>query len=178
MPSNSWTWLVGTTALALLGCEMKDADRCPDPWVYIKEIRVCCPQNYVYDGEHDSCICKAGLVPGEDGITCEKAPPPSTEATDTPGTDTTPTCASGLGTPCLDKETSTDCAGFCESFCAWNPVASTGYCTTQGCTDGTCAEDYKCCDCAESTVLPQVSACLQSPDASLAGSLGGCTCEK
>jgi hypothetical protein len=167
-------------ALTLWGCEMKDADRCPNPWVYIQELRICCPQNYVYDRDHDSCKCKEGLVPGSDKVTCEKAPPVDTDPVDSGGTDSESedNCTSGLGTPCLDSVESSDCAAFCEDFCAWNPVYKTGYCTTENCTDGACASGYKCCDCTQSSVLPKATVCLTTDDAGLASSLGGCTCEK
>lgn len=181
-------WILGLSLLlffAATGCTISDEDRCPaDHWVYIKEIKMCCPSDHVYDTTSGKCTCPPGWSYGADGETCE---PPASDTGDLDagvvdggggdGTDTE-SCVSGLGSACTDNVTHTDCAAYCEKFCAWNPLPpASGRCTKEGCSSSAdCPPDYACCDCTGSLFLQKAVVCMPPDWAGDAASLGGCVC--
>ena len=137
------------------GCEMSDGDRCPNGYHYDPINTVCevCAEDEVWN--ETTYACEADTDSGTDTGTGGEAP-------------------TGLGEPC---QSDADCAGYEADFCAVNPMSGDGYCTIEDCALGECPAPYLCCDCTESTMLPPGFACLTEDDASLASSMGGCTCE-
>jgi hypothetical protein len=144
--------LVLLCAILAPACEISDADRCPD--------------GYVYDAERRFCV----VDPGGDGDTDADSDADSDADTDPDGGP-----PSGLGEACASQE---ECEGYDADYCAINPMTSVGYCTIQDCEMGACPDGYQCCDCTSSGVLPPGVACLTDSDATQASSvLGGCTCQ-
>ncbi len=89
-----------------------------------------------------------------------------------------PIAADGTGTPCTQSES---CSALAADTCISLPGSSSGFCSVQGCTAGSCLDSYVCChDCnpAAGPLLPfDGSACFPPEAASQLTKLAGCTCD-
>ncbi len=175
MPKRPLVWLA---ILVVTGCTIDDEDRCPEGYFYIPEITSCCLDGKVYVPSNPLLCVDPDFGGGEDtgendtedGGTGDGGTGDGgiggDENAQTVSTD-------GLGTPCSDD---TNCEGLDADYCAINPLEGAGYCSVNGCTPEICPGGYKCCDCREQVLLPQVAVCLTDSDAVLADSVQ-CTCE-
>ena len=89
---------------------------------------------------------------------------------------TLPVAADGTGTPCTDN---TQCSALTASTCI-NPSGTTGFCSVQGCTAGSCADSYLCCHSCNPAAAPMLpftgSACFHPNHTSQLTGMAGCTC--
>ncbi len=154
--------LFGSAAL-VAGCTMSSGDRCPSGYHWDPDNTVCkkCDEDEVWDTEGYECLPDSDTGTGTGG------------GTDT-DTESDSGGVSGMGESCSSDD---DCSDYDADYCAINPMTQEGYCTIDDCAPGGCPAGYQCCDCSESTLLPQISACISEDEVDLVEGMGGCTCE-
>jgi hypothetical protein len=89
-----------------------------------------------------------------------------------------PIAADGTGTTCTEDA---DCSALVADICITSQSISTGFCSVEGCTAGSCLDAYVCChDCnpAAAGLLPfEGSACFHPVLTSQLTGVAGCTCD-
>ncbi len=140
---------------ALLGCTMADEDRCPPGTEYVTSGKYCRDIDTGGDGDTD---------------TDSDADADAGDAADGSATDGPP---SGMGETCMVDD---DCEGYEADYCGIDPLSGSGICTVLDCNPGECPDGYQCCDCTQSTLVPQEVACIPDDLAGLAATAANCTC--
>lgn len=124
-----WILLFALAFLGLLGCSIKDEDRCPEGFEYDKEYKAC--RSPAADGSStaEDSGTSDGSGEAKDGATGDGSEGDAGGA--------------GFGDPC---EEHSDCVTDAD-YCAYDDITQSGMCTYKDCTADSCPEGYLCCDC-------------------------------
>lgn len=160
-------WLV---VLVLPGgsCSIDDEDRCSGDLIWNSDYLACqCPERTQWVGQGNECEKKSDDLASDKGANGSGISDSGIES----DADTGEEKELGLAEPCQDDD---DCANYKANMCLPSPA---GYCTFECENPDDCKDGFQCCDCTQSELVPPGTACTKDADATLAETVGGCTCE-